>query len=252
MTPGQPQRWFFVHMHKAAGTALYQRLQHQFPPEAVYPTRADQQAHLATLHVDLLCRRFDEHSDRLRVITGHFPLCTTELLGIPFVTMTVLRDPVERTLSALRDMRQRDAAFRDRPLEEIYADPVRFRCLIQNHMVKMLSITPEEMTDGFLTVVDLDATHLDRAKRILAERIDVWGVQEDFDEFCDELVQRFGWDLGAPRFPNRSKRFDADDRLRARIASDNQLDVELYRFALDLRRQRSSRALGLTSHHGAG
>jgi hypothetical protein len=237
------RRWFFVHIHKTAGTALYQRLRHQFPPEAVYPMPADQLAHLATLHVDLLRRRFDEHRDRLRVITGHFPLCTADLLGVRFATMTVLRDPVERTLSALRDTRERDAAFRGRPLEEIYADPVKFRCLIQNHMVKMLSITPEEMTDGFLTVMDLDVTHLERAKHRLAERIDVWGVQEHFEEFCDELVQRFGWNLGAPRFANRSKPFEADDHLRARIASDNQLDVELYRFALELRRERSSPAL---------
>jgi hypothetical protein len=240
VTAGLPQRWFFVHMHKTAGTALYQRLRHQFPPEAVYPTTADQQANLATLHLDLLCRRFDEHGDRIRVITGHFPLCTTELLGVPFTTMTVLRDPVERTLSALRDMRERDAAFHGKALDEIYADPVRFRSLIQNHMVKMLSITTDEMTDGFLTAVDFDATHLERAKRNLVERIDVWGVQEHFEEFCGELVQRFGWDLGAPRFANRTKPFDTDQRLRARIATDNQLDVELYRFALDVRRQRSS------------
>jgi hypothetical protein len=238
-----PERWFFVHMHKTAGTALYQRLRNQFPPEAVYPEFADQQANLATLHVDLLRQRFDDHGDRLRVITGHFPLCTTELLGVPFATMTVLRDPVERTLSALRDMREREEGFRGRPLEEIYADPVRFRCLIHNHMVKMLSMTREEMTDGFLTALDVDATHLERAKRNLAERIDVWGVQEQFEEFCDELVQRYGWNLGAPRFPNRTKPFDADDRFRARIASDNQLDVELYRFALELRGQRRSSAL---------
>jgi hypothetical protein len=243
MTGEPARRWFFVHMHKTAGTALYQRLRREFPPEAIYPTPSDQKAHLATLHVDLLRRRFDEHGHRLRVITGHFPLCTVELLGVPFVTMTVLRDPIERTLSALRDTRERDAAFRGSPLEEIYADPVKFRCLIQNHMVKMLSITPEEMTDGFLTVMDLDATHLERAKHNLVEWIDVWGVQEHFEEFCDELVQRFGWNLGAPRFANRSKPFDADDRLRSHIASDNQLDVELYRFALDLRRQRSGPVL---------
>ena len=71
--------------------------------------------------------------------------------------MTVLRDPVERTLSALRHMRERDAEFRGKPLEEIYADPIKFRCLIQNHMVKMLAITREEMTDGVLTVLELDA-----------------------------------------------------------------------------------------------
>ena len=243
MTAPPEQRWFFVHLHKTAGTALLQRLRIALGEDAIYPTVSDNWTHFATMNLDLLRRRFVGQDPRIRVVTGHFPLCTTELLALPFVTLTVLRDPVERTLSALRDMRERDAEHRGKPLEDIYADPVNFRCLIQNHMVKMLAMTREEMTDGFLTVLDLDASHLERAKRNLVERIDVWGVQEQFEEFCGELVQRFGWDLGAPRFPNRSKPFDADDRLRARIASDNQLDVELYRFALDLRRQRSSPVL---------
>jgi hypothetical protein len=239
MTAGPEQRWFFVHLHKTAGTALLQRLRIALGDDAVYPTASDNWTYFATMNLDLLRRRFAEQGDRIRVITGHFPLCTTALLGAPFTTLTVLRDPVERTLSALRDMRERDAEHRDKPLDEIYADPVKFRCLIQNHMVKMLALTPEEMTDGFLTVLDLDTTHLERAKRNLADRIDVWGVQEHFEEFCDELTRRFGWDLGPPRFANRSTQYEAQDGLAERIAEDNRLDIELYRFALELREQRS-------------
>ena len=234
-----PQHWFFVHMHKTAGTALLQRLRLALGEDAIYPTASDNWTYFATMNLDLLRRRFADQADRIRVVTGHFPLCTTEVLGVPFTTFTVLRDPVERTLSALRDMRERDAEHRGKPLAEIYADPVKFRCLIQNHMVKMLALTCEEMTDGFLTVVDLDAAHLERAKRNLAERIDVWGVQEHFEEFCNELTRRFGWDLGPPRFANRSAPCDAEEGLRERVAEDNQLDVELYRFALELREQRT-------------
>jgi hypothetical protein len=230
------QRWFFVHMHKTAGTALYQRLHDQFPVEAIYPRRAEQKAHKASLHVDLLCRQFRRRAGDLRVIAGHFPLCTTQLLGVPFTTITVLRDPVERTLSSLRDMREREPIFRDQPLEQIYEDPIRFECLIHNHMVKMLSMRPDEMTDGALTPLIVDAGHLERAKRNLDERIDVWGVQEQFDDVCDELTQRFGWNLGPPRFANRTTPFEVSDDFRERIASDNALDVELYAHALQLRR----------------
>ena len=235
MTTESPQRWFFVHMQKTAGTALYQRLLDQFAPTAIYPTWAEQKAHKASLHVDLLCRKFQERGHELRMIAGHFPLCTTEVLGAPFTTITVLRDPVERTLSSLRDMREREPMFRGQPLESIYEDPIRFPCLIHNHMVKMLSIKPEEMTDGALSVVDFDRTHLERAKQNLAERIDVWGVQESFEDLCDELTRRFGWDLGAPRVANRTTPFPVTDDFRARIARDNALDVELYQHALRLR-----------------
>ncbi|HET8619424.1 MAG TPA: hypothetical protein VFM27_10720 [Acidimicrobiales bacterium] len=247
MTSGEPQRWFFVHMHKTAGTALYQRLLEQFEPAAIYPRLAEQKAHKASLHVDLLLRKFQDRGHELRMVTGHFPLCTTDLLGVPFTTITVLRDPVERTLSSLRDMREREPMFRDQPLERIYEDPIRFPCLIHNHMVKMLSITPDEMTDGALSVVDFERTHLERAQRNLVERIDVWGVQESFEDLCDELTRRFGWDLGSPRFANRTQPFEVTDDFRERIARDNALDVELYEYALRLRGASPAREVGTPS-----
>jgi hypothetical protein len=240
-------RWFFVHMHKTAGTALYQRLLEQFGPASIYPTQAEQKAHKASLHVDLLCRKFRERGHELQLIAGHFPLCTTELLGVPFTTITVLRDPVERTLSSLRDMREREPMFRGQPLERIYEDPIRFPCLIHNHMVKMLSITPDEMTDGMLSVVDFDRTHLERAQRNLVERIDVWGVQESFEDLCDELTRRFGWSLGTPRYANRTTPFPATDDFRERIAHDNALDVELYDFAVRVRGASPAPDLGVVS-----
>ena len=124
--------------------------------------------------------------------------------------------------------------FRGQPLEKIYEDPIRFQCLIHNHMVKMLSISPEEMTDGALTALDFDDTHLERAKQSLVDRVDVWGLQEHFDDFCTELTRRFGWNLGAPLFANPTKPMEVTEDFRERIARDNALDVELYRYALRL------------------
>jgi hypothetical protein len=97
------------------------------------------------------------------------------------------------------------------------------------------------MTDGALTALDFDDTHLERAKRSLVDRVDVWGLQEHFDDFCTELTRRFGWNLGAPLFANPTKPVEVTQDFRERIARDNALDVELYRYALRLHEQ-----LGLT------
>ena len=60
------------------------------------------------------------------------------------------------------------------------------------------------------------------------------GIQERFEEFCDALAGRFGWDLGPPQFANRTPPMDASADLRERIAADNDLDGRLYRFARGL------------------
>ena len=89
-----------------------------------------------------------------------------------------------------------------RPLEEIYADPVRFE-LLHNHMVKMLSLTRSEMNDGALSHIEFTPDRLEGAKRRLGE-IDVVGFQEDFEQFCEKLRTQFGWELGRPVFMNRT------------------------------------------------
>lgn len=227
-------RYFFVHLQKTAGTALFQRLRHQFDADAVYPMPQYQGTAEAVLDVDLMIERVARHGDEVRVVTGHFPLCTVDRLPGTFATFTVLRDPVERALSFLRHQREQEPRFRDASLEEIYDDPICREALIRNHMVRMLSLSAAEMTDGALTLVTVDDARLAAAQRALHERIDVVGVQERFDAFCAALESRFGWDLGPPRFANRTAAVDVDDALRARIAADNEYDIRLYDVARDL------------------
>lgn len=228
------RRYFFVHLQKTAGTALFKRLRHAVGVDAVYPLPDEQGTPEVVLGVDRLRSRLAELGPDIRIVTGHFPLCTVDVLDGPFATFTILRDPVERTLSFLRHQREVEPRFAGAPLEEIYADPVSTGGLVQHHMVKMLSLTADEMTDGALTPVTVDAGRVERAKQNLAQRIDVMGLQEHFEVFCHDLSSTFGWDLGDPLFMNRTKPAEAPDSLRERIAADNGPDLELYRFAVGL------------------
>ena len=101
--------------------------------------------------------------------------------------------------------------------------------LIHNHMVKMFSLTLDEMTDGVLTPVEFTPERLERAKENLA-RVDAVGDQHSLDEFCAELERRYGWRLGGTTHVNRTKPIEVDESFRARIAEDNAMDVELYAF----------------------
>ena len=240
--PGNDQKFFFVHLQKTAGTTLFRRLKSHFGADSVYPMPQYRGDVAATLDVPLLVSRFAKHRDEIRLVTGHFPLCTTDLLDADFMTFTLLREPVERTLSFLRHQRQVAPEFADTPIEEIYARPLFRDGLVRNHMVRMLSLTVDEMTDGALTQVVVDVARLERAKQNLIERIDVFGIQEQFEPFCDLLAARFGWQLGRAHVANKTQPVDVADSLRQWIAADNEMDAELYRFAVDRWSQRTPSA----------
>jgi hypothetical protein len=214
-------------MQKTAGTALFRRLKQQFTPAEIYPNETDGRPPESVLMIDHLEQRWSERRDEIRVVTGHFPLCTVDVLGVPFTTLTVLREPVERTLSFLRHHKKKSPADAESSLEEIYDDPIRFHGLIQNHMTKMLCLDASDMPGYAMTHLHFEPRHLDRAIERLAE-VDVVGTQDRFEEFCHELERRFGWDLGEPQVANRTAPIPVTDEFRQRIAEDNELDIELY------------------------
>jgi hypothetical protein len=238
---GSGRRFFFAHVQKAAGTSLFVQLQRHFARDEIYPDRSDMVPGPApVLFVSHLRERYATRRDRIRVVTGHFPVRASELLGDEFITMTVLRDPVERTLSYLRHHRKKTPADAGRALEEIYEDPVRFHGLIRNNMVKMFSLSPEEMVagDGLMTFVgEFTPERIADAKHRL-ERVDVLGLDVDFAAFVAELDARFAWAIGQPTHVNRTEPDDVPPSFRRRIAADNAGDMELFAFARELHESR--------------
>ena len=230
---GTPTRYFFVHMQKTAGTSLLLRLQHHFGERAVYPYE-ERAGYRSSFSVEDLRACFEEDGEVLRVVAGHFPLGVAYMLGVPFTTFTILRDPVERTLSFLRQQQERAPEFANATLEEIYDEPFRRAWLLTNHMVRMLGQNAAEVEGG---TIASDEENLERAKQSLTDELDIFGFQEDFESFCTELTNRYGWDLGPAVRANTTAPLPAPEGLRERIALDNAADVELYRYARALRDQ---------------
>ena len=237
-----PQRFFIAHMQKTAGTTVRDRLRATFSDAQIYPNASDGPNILhAVISVSHLQQRWAARGDEIRLLTGHFPLRVVELLDAPFVRLTVLRHPVDRTLSFLRhqaERRQRGAS-EDTPIDEIYADPFRFDAMVHNHMVRVLSLAPDEWGpgDGVLTTVPYTRERLEMAKEALAG-IELFGLQDRLDEFCDELAVRYGLDLGMPVRSNTTDPVEIPPGLIDRIAEDNALDMELYDYACKLYEER--------------
>jgi hypothetical protein len=232
-------RFFFVHIQKTGGSSLIHRVRRSFTPAEVYPSEGEIGQVDPAITVEYLQRRWLRGHDTIRFVAGHFPLCTVELLGSRFATLTLLREPVERTLSFLRHYAKVTPMEHPLTSEEIYDDPFRFHGLIHNHAVKMLSMTTDEMTAGVLTHVNFTPEHLRRAQDNLAT-MSLVGLQERFETFCAELTCRFGWRLGDPEYWNQTQPSPVSKAFRQRIAEDNAMDLELYEFGRAVVSQRSS------------
>jgi hypothetical protein len=129
-SPGAP-RFFFVHVMKTGGTSFVFQLSANFAPAEVYPneildrrapTDLEPYASLADLE-----RLSPQRRAQIRVFTGHLPFAARELIGPDVVTLTLLRDPVERTISVLKHFKRLYARYRDLPLDAIYDDEIVYR-----------------------------------------------------------------------------------------------------------------------------
>ncbi len=226
-----PQRFFFIHVMKTAGATLYTRYRAEFGPDEVYPDPdLDPDMRGAYFRMrDLLA----VPPDRLactRLFSGHFPFAAVAILGIPLTTLTVLRHPVGRTLSLLRAVSERGSPRRS--MEEVYEDPFVFAAQIHNHQTKMFALQPSDRFDSFLSYLDVTPERLALAKENL-DRVDLVGVQEQFEGFCRVLEERFGWKQGpAPDRHVSATRAAPPGSLVRRIEEDNAADMEFYEHAL--------------------
>ena len=263
-----PPRFLFVHVMKTGGTSFVFHLLQQFPPDEVYPSAGlDRRSATDAEPYGSIANLIAVTSERraaIRMYAGHFPYLARELIGGDVTTLTLLRDPVDRTVSLRKHFKRLYERFRDAPFEQIYEDAFVFRHFIENHQTKVFSVnaqdqprtiasrvTYQEINDyvtasapipdtraaGRDDTITVDAGRFATAKENLG-RVDVVGLNERFDAFVETLRARFGWwpegMAGDARANVSSEAWDVGAELRARIARDNAFDVELYEYAKSL------------------
>jgi hypothetical protein len=241
---------------KTGGMTLVMHLRTRYAADELFPnreldikadgTRLDIHHHLA---IPYLIGLSPERRSRIRVYAGHFPYVACELLGEDLVTITLLRDPVDRTISLLRQFQrpspwapERQATLATKTLDEVYDHPRIYEQLVHNHQTKIFSMQPSDGPQNYMQVIGMNDARLERAKSNLAA-VDVIGTTEDYAAFVDTVNARFGWAVPHDLRENATPldgTAPATDALRNRIATDNALDVELHAYALELAAARRS------------
>jgi hypothetical protein len=263
MSPGE--RVFFLHIEKTGGTALTQQLALLYQEDRIQPWGAGL-CDLAGSHVGvkplLPCAKI---WDKISIVDldllgrDHTTMATWDLLVKEyqdlnsFVKLTVLREPVSRTVSMLYHTRRIldanvfkaeadgaiDATKRDLMLRhnkmareldflellKVQDEPLRRMThnKFVNCMTRRLSTAPQNATT---------TQHLDSAKRNL-ERLTLVGIQEDLSGTMRRICKHLDW----PMPPNV---IDANvgnyastlsEETLAHIAMLNEADLELYKIA---------------------
>lgn len=264
MASGAPTRFFFVHVMKTGGTSFVFQMTANFAAAEVYPNEAldrraptDVEPYASVDELELLT---PERRAEIRVYTGHLPFVARELIGPDAVTLTLLRDPVTRTISVLKHFKRLYARYRDLPLDAIYDDDIVFPHFVQDFQARVFALETADHPRAFAGAADfralraalesvpgahaplappitIDAARLARAQQNLAA-VDVVGVNEEFPAFVAELRQRFGWWRDGSQYDARanvsSEPWAASEALRARIARESANDQSLYEHAREL------------------
>jgi hypothetical protein len=233
MTARNPT-YFFMHVMKTGGTTFVQHIWANFPPESVYPgpTRGVERQR-AYYMIDELRRISPGRRRSLRIFSGHFPFVVGDLVGAD-VTLAMVRNPVDRTMSFLRHCKRYQERMVDMTLEEIYDDGWMYPLYIRNYQAKLFAMTADDKLESHLDVIDVDHARLEIALANL-ERVDVLGLHERYPEFLEIMRNQHGWRIDhVPDMRVSTESWEVPPHLLERIATDNAADMALYERAQHL------------------
>ena len=169
-----------------------------------------------------------ERRERIRAYLGHFPAIVPQLIDPGLTTLTVLRDPVDRTISYLKHCKRFHPQHRDLELEEIYDDGFVFPTLIRDHQVKIFAMTTSDRLESYMDVVEIGDERRRIAERNL-EGVDLVGLHETYGDFLCALTDRFGWEIGEKSsFMTGGESWNVSDARSAAACDRRAQDVAFY------------------------
>jgi hypothetical protein len=213
----------FLHIPKTAGTTLNRIIDRQYNPLRIYTTHGGR----VEWSISRLRNFSESRRRRYQVVRGHMSFGVHEFLPQPCTYITMLREPVDRVLSAYYYI------FR-RPKHPFYKQVVEDK----GDVKKYLEITPHRANFQCKLLAGVDENAplpndcLERAKENLTKHFRVVGLSERFDESLILMNLAFGWDV--PFFMNwnvtakRAKKQQIDPETLEAIKEHNQFDLAIY------------------------
>ena len=218
----------FLHVPKTAGTTLNRLIEWEYPLFQMYSVDPVFFRWSASHLWQLPARRLK----RTRMFKGHMLFGLHEILPQPATYITVLREPIDRVISAFYFMRSymlHPAYWQFRRENWTLEDFVR-RSRRENVQSKILA--------GAEYNSPCTEEILEQAKENLFRYFSVVGLSEHFEESLALMKLRFGWKLERYSSFNvtraRPKKRDLPQPTLDLIAEKNAFDLALYEYAAKL------------------
>lgn len=267
------QRFFFIHIMKTGGASLDRAMDKGFSAEESYPAAVGwNQAMAQKTCVNDLQNLPEDRLNQIRKFSVHMPFFTSKLVGPDVLTLTMLRDPVARVVSHLKQTKRIEHPyFEAMSLEEIYDIPWLFHSYFNNHQTKAFSMSANdlvelrsqeerrsylaqysdntydsseptaEMLKAMLYAFGWDAP-INEERLAIAKanlnRVDILGLLDRYDELLSTLERDYGLHIRRLPGANIGHQEAVSAELLARIEKDNQYDMALYRYAQELYAER--------------
>ena len=218
----------FLHLPKTAGTTLNRLIEWEYPLTQMYsvdPVLFEWSA----AHVRGFPKR---RLEKIRMFKGHMLFGLHEVLPQPSTYITVLRNPIERVLSAFYYM----SSYRLHPL---YWKLRRDKMTIEQYVKRTTRDSVQcKIIAGAAYHEPCTQEILDKAIDHLNRYFSVIGLSERFEESLALMKLRFGWQLKSYAAFNvtrsRPKKEDLPQQTIDLIVDRNRFDVALYEHAAKL------------------
>lgn len=225
----------FYHLPKTAGTSINRVIQQNYAARQIVQATGDQHAFVAQLK-----GWPDEKKREVRLLQGHFGFGVHQHLPQRAKLFTLLRDPVERTLSYFNHARTHSNHYL---YELIHTNNWSLVDLLQSGEALMLNNGQTRLLSGVwgdMAFGEVDDAVGETAVSHL-NQFAVVGLTEQFDATLLLLRHNFNWHhlfyTRANVGQNRPKQAQLDAETLALIKKANQQDLRLYSHATQLLEQ---------------
>ena len=217
----------FLHIVKAGGTSLRWALEDQFPCKKVLRCYESKGCTL-----DQISAISEEKKKQFQFFVSHYSFGTHELFPQPATYITMLREPIARSISQYYSFIYEDPKGK-------WNDSVRS---IAGYIHNMRRVKHDNLQvryiANFLEEDELTTEHLEVAKANLQNHFSAVGVTERFEESLALFSKVFGWKKLTYVRRNITKSKPVDFRLESDLLEllnkHNELDLALYEFCLSL------------------